>query len=321
LNSYILKIENLCKYFPVKKGLFSREANYVRAVDNLSLSVKRFETLGLIGESGCGKSTLARTILRLIEPTSGNILFNSENLLALDPKEIMKFRQNMQIIYQDPFLSLNPRRTILKTVGEPFIIHGITKGLDLRKRVAELLTSVGLKEEHLYRYPHEFSGGQRQRIGIARALALNPSFLILDEPTSALDVSVQAKIINLFRDIQKKHSLTFLFISHDLSVIKHVSNQVAVMYAGQLLELADNREIFTNPLHPYTQALLSAVASPDLDRKKEKIVLKGQVPSLINPPSGCRFHPRCSYSDSTCSDERPEFKQIKDGHFVACHNE
>lgn len=315
----ILRIENLCKFFPVKKGILSSRVEFVRAVDDISLSMERFETLGLIGESGCGKSTLARTILRLIEPTSGKIFFNGSDLLSLNTKQMKKFRENMQIVYQDPYLSLNPRRTILKTVGEPFIIHGIAKGVQLRKRVLELLEKAGLKEEHLYRYPHEFSGGQRQRIGIARALALNPSFLILDEPTSALDVSVQAKIINLLKKIQAHYSLTYLFISHDLSVIKHTSSRIGVMYAGQLLELSKSRELFSNPLHPYTQALLSAVPIPDPDRRRKKIILKGQVPSLISPPTGCRFHPRCPQAMSICREEKSELKNVSEGHLVACH--
>jgi len=315
----ILRIENLCKFFPVKKGILSSRVEFVRAVDDISLSIERFETLGLIGESGCGKSTLARTILRLIEPTSGKIFFNGSDLLSLNTKQMKKFRKNMQIVYQDPYLSLNPRRTILKTVGEPFIIHGIAKGVQLRKRVLELLEKAGLKEEHLYRYPHEFSGGQRQRIGIARALALNPSFLILDEPTSALDVSVQAKIINLLKKIQVHYSLTYLFISHDLSVIKHTSSRIGVMYAGQLLELSKSRELFSNPLHPYTQALLSAVPIPDPDRRRKKIILKGQVPSLITPPTGCRFHPRCPQAMSICREEKPELKNVSKGHLVGCH--
>jgi len=315
----ILRIENLCKFFPVKKGILSSRVEFVRAVDDISLSIERFETLGLIGESGCGKSTLARTILRLIEPTSGKIFFNGSDLLSLNTKQMKKFRKNMQIVYQDPYLSLNPRRTILKTVGEPFIIHGIAKGVQLRKRVLELLEKAGLKEEHLYRYPHEFSGGQRQRIGIARALALNPSFLILDEPTSALDVSVQAKIINLLKKIQAHYSLTYLFISHDLSVIKHTSSRIGVMYAGQLLELSKSRELFSNPLHPYTQALLSAVPIPDPDRRRKKIILKGQVPSLITPPTGCRFHPRCPQAMSICREEKPELKNVSKGHLVGCH--
>jgi len=319
VSDIILRIESLCKYFPIRKSIFSRQTDFVHAVDNVSLSIERYETLGLIGESGCGKSTLARTILRLIDPSSGKIFFNGTDLLSLSGKNVMKTRRNMQMVYQDPFLSLNPKRTISKTVGEPFIIHRITKKSDLRKRVLDLLENVGLKKEHLYRYPHEFSGGQRQRIGIARALALNPSFLILDEPTSALDVSVQAKIINLMIKIQSDYSLTYLFISHNLSVIKHVSHRIAVMYAGQLVELSKNKDLFANPFHPYTQALLSAVAIPDPERKRKKIVLKGQVPSLVNPPSGCRFHPRCSVQMGICLKDKPEFKEVRDSHFVACH--
>jgi len=319
MTNSILRIENLCKFFPVRKGIFSHKVEFVHAVDNISLSIERFETLGLIGESGCGKSTLARTILRLIEPTSGKIFFNGNDLLSLNTKETKKARQNMQMVSQDPFLSLNPRRTILKTVGEPFIIHGIAKGPELRKRVLELLEKVGLKEEHVHRYPHEFSGGQRQRIGIARALTLNPSFLILDEPTSALDVSVQAKIINLLKKIQAHYSLTYLFISHDLSVVKCISSRIGVMYAGQLLELTETKELFSNPLHPYTQALLSAIPVPDPNRRRKKIILKGQVPSLINPPSGCRFHTRCPQTMSICRKEKPKLKNVSKDHFVACH--
>jgi oligopeptide transport system ATP-binding protein len=319
LADVILSIEDLCKYFSIRQGIFSPKADFVRAVDDVSLSIERYETLGLIGESGCGKSTLARTILRLIEPTSGKIFFNGIDLLSLNGKEALKVRQNMQMVYQDPFLSLNPKRTIIKTVAEPLVIHRIMNKSDLRKRVQDLLEDVGLKKEHLYRYPHEFSGGQRQRIGIARALALNPSFLILDEPTSALDVSVQAKIINLMIKIQSDYSLTYLFVSHDLSVIKHVSHRIAVMYAGQLVELSKNKELFDNPFHPYTRALLSAIAVPDPGKKRKKIVLKGQVPSLVNPPSGCRFHPRCPEQIGICLKDKPEFKEVRDSHFVACH--
>jgi len=257
--------------------------------------------------------------LRLIEPTSGKIFFNGNSLLSLNTREMKKIRQNIQMVYQDPFLSLNPRRTILKTVGEPFVIHKVARGIEIRKQVLGLVKSVGLQEEHLYRYPHEFSGGQRQRIGIARALALNPTFLILDEPTSALDVSVQAKILNLLKKIQAHYSLTYLFISHDLSVIRYMSSRIGVMYAGQLLELAETKELFSNPLNPYTQALLSAVPVPDPNKRRKRIILRGRVPSLINPPAGCRFHPRCSYAMPICRKEKPELKNVSKDHFVACH--
>jgi oligopeptide transport system ATP-binding protein len=316
----ILVIENLSKFFPLKiHGFFNRGKEFVHAVDNISFSITRFETIGMIGESGCGKSTLARTLLRLIEPTSGKIFFNGDDLLSLNKKKMKRVRQNMQIVFQDPFLSLNPRKTIFKIACEPFVIHRIAGTAERKRRVLELIEKVGLQEEHLYRYPHEFSGGQRQRIGIARAIALNPSFVILDEPTSALDVSVQAKILNLLKEIKSHHSLTYLFISHDLGVVKYMSTRIAVMYAGQLLEIAETSELFSNTLHPYTKALFSAVPVPDPSNKRKKIILKGRVPSLINPPSGCRFHPRCIQAMPVCMNELPELKQVSQSHFVACH--
>ena len=315
----ILKIEKLKKYFPIKKGLFTFSKDYVKAVDDVNIHIRHGETFGLVGESGCGKTTLGRVAIQLIPATSGTIYFMGENLTELNKSELRRIRPHMQIVFQDPSSSLNPRMTVKQIVGEPLLINKKLKGEALNKKVLELLYTVGLNEQHLYRYPHEFSGGQKQRIGIARALALNPDFIVLDEPTSALDVSVQAQILNLLKDLQNKFGLTYLFITHDLSVIHYISNRVAIMYAGKIVEVSKTKELFEKQLHPYTEALLSAIPIPDPKVKKKLKPLKGEVPSLINPPSGCRFHPRCTKRMPICSKLEPELREIEEQHFVACH--
>ncbi|MFW5986140.1 MAG: ABC transporter ATP-binding protein [Halanaerobiales bacterium] len=316
----LLEINNLKKYFPVKEGVFRRTVGYVKAVDEVSFFIKEGETLGLVGESGCGKSTTGRTILRLIEATSGEIWFEDKDILSLDKNEMRSMRKEMQIIFQDPYASLNPRMTVADIVGEPLDIHNLVKNKKERnKKVEEILKSVGLGSEHMKRYPHEFSGGQRQRIGVARALAVDPKLIIADEPVSALDVSIQAQVINLMQDLQKDFGLTYLFIAHDLSVVKHISDRIAVMYLGKLVEMADKKELFKNPLHPYSTSLLSAVPVADPSRKKDRIILKGDVPSPVDPPSGCRFHPRCPEAMDICSQKEPEFKDYGDEHYAACH--
>jgi len=316
----LLEIKNLKKYFPVKEGVFRRTVAHVKAVDDISFHIKKGETLGLVGESGCGKSTAGRTILRLLEATEGEIWFEGKNLLDLDKKELREMRKEMQIIFQDPYASLNPRMTVADIVGEPIDIHNLASSKKERNdRVAEILDTVGLGPEYMKRYPHEFSGGQRQRIGVARALAVDPSLIIADEPVSALDVSIQAQVINLLQDLQTDFDLTYLFIAHDLSVVKHISDRVAVMYLGKLVELADKKELFDDPKHPYTQSLLSAIPVADPTYEKERIILEGDVPSPVDPPSGCRFHPRCPYAMDVCSEIEPEFKDYGDGHYAACH--
>jgi oligopeptide/dipeptide ABC transporter ATP-binding protein len=315
----LLEIRNLKKHFPVGEGLFSRGKGAVKAVDGVNLSINEGETLGLVGESGCGKSTLGRTILRLIEPTSGEVNFLGKNLLALSPRELREMRREMQIIFQDPYASLNPRMRVGDIVGEGLEIHKLAKGKAKRDRVMELLRQVGLREDHYDRYPHEFSGGQRQRIGIARALAVNPKFIVCDEPVSSLDVSIQAQIINLLQELQEKMHLTYLFISHDLRVVEHISHRVAIMYLGKVVEIAQSDKIYRDAKHPYTRALLSAVPMPDMNKKKERVVLEGDVPSPVNPPSGCTFHPRCSYREALCSQTEPPLEFSPDGHGVACH--
>ena len=312
----LVDVEDIVKYFPVKGGIFSKVIDQVHAVDKVSFEIKEGETLGLVGESGCGKTTLGRTVLKLIEQNSGKISFNGQDITHIWGKELRDMRKDMQIVFQNPFSSLNPRMTIKRIVGEPLLVNGVAKGEDLRKRVLELLDLVGLKPEHMNRYPHEFSGGQRQRICIARSIALHPKFMVLDEPTSALDVSVQAQILNLLMDLQKKLGMTYLMISHDLSVVKHISNRIAVMYLGKIVEIGDTEEVFKKPLHPYTQALMSAVPIPDPERKTKRIMLAGDVPSPVNPPSGCRFHPRCPHAMERCSKEEPELKDK--GHGVSC---
>jgi oligopeptide/dipeptide ABC transporter ATP-binding protein len=315
----LMEIKDLQKHFPVKGGIFQRVKGFVRAVDGVDLEINRGEVFGLVGESGCGKTTLGRACLRLIEPTRGEVRFEDVDLLNLNLKDMQKMRLNVQMVFQDPFSSLDPRKMIKDIVGEGLVIHDLAKGSELKERVLENLERVGLKKEHLYRYPHEFSGGQRQRIGIARALVLNPKFMILDEPTSALDVSVQAQILNLLLKLQKELGLTYMFISHNLSVIEYMSDRIAVMYVGKIVETGTKVELFENPLHPYTRALFSAIPIPDPDLKHEKIILKGDVPSPLNPPSGCRFHPRCQYAMELCEREEPQSIEVNSGHKVACH--
>ena len=321
----LLEVRGLKKYFPVRRGVFRRIVGWVKAVDDVDFFIQEGETLGLVGESGCGKTTTGRTILRLIEPTAGEILFRSKRLgrvvdiAKMKQREMKPLRREMQIIFQDPYSSLNPRMTVGDIVGEPLVVHRVARGKEKERKVVELLQAVGLKPEHMRRYPHEFSGGQRQRIGIARALALDPQLIVCDEPVSALDVSIQAQVLNLLEDLQDEFHLTYLFIAHDLSVVKHISDRVAVMYLGKIVELAETEELFTHPMHPYTEALLSAVPVPDPDYKKERILLQGDVPSPINPPPGCYFHPRCSYAKEICSKEAPKFVDMGGDHYVACH--
>jgi len=315
----LLEVKDLKKYFPIKGGIFSKTIGYVQAVDGISFALYPGETVGLVGESGCGKSTAARAILRLIEPSGGEVSFEGQDILKLGKKPMRALRRQMQIIFQDPYASLNPRMTVASIVGEPLEIHKIAKGRQKEEKVANILEKVGLRPEHMRRYPHEFSGGQRQRIGIARALALNPKLIIGDEPVSALDVSIQAQVINLLEDLQKEFNLTYLIIAHDLSVVEHISNRVAVMYLGKIVELASDRELYQNPSHPYTEALLSAVPRPDPTIKKQRIILAGDVPSPINPPSGCRFHTRCLYAKADCNTVEPQLQDIGGGHHVACH--
>ena len=315
----LLEVENLKKYFPVKKGILSRTVGEVRAVDGVSFTIKRGETLGLVGESGCGKTTVGRSILRLIEPTAGRVNFNGKNLLELDSEELRNLRASLQIIFQDPFSSLDPRMNVSQIVAEPIRNHTKISKTEIQLRVAYLMERVGLHPEQISRYPHEFSGGQRQRIGIARALALNPLAIICDEPVSALDVSIQAQVINLLARLQEEMQLSYLFIAHDLSVVEHISDRVAVMYLGRIVELATDKALYQNALHPYSQALLSAVPVPDPEIHKKKILLKGDVPSPMNPPAGCTFHTRCPECMDICSQEVPIFKNIGEEHWVACH--
>jgi peptide/nickel transport system ATP-binding protein len=315
----LLSVQHLKKYFPIHRGVFGRVGAHVKAVDDVSFTINKGETFGLVGESGCGKTTAGRAILRLLEPDSGTIRFDGVDLLSLPKQELRKKRRDMQIIFQDPYASLNPRMTIRTIVGEPLAIHRIASGSERSDRVADLLKTVGLDSSVMNRYPHEFSGGQRQRIGIARALALKPRFIVADEPVSALDVSIQAQIINLLADLQQQFGLTYLFISHAIPVIEQISTRIGVMYLGKLVEVGTSRQICTDPKHPYTQALLSAVPIPDPAAKKERIVLKGDVPTPINPPSGCRFHTRCPVAIDRCKTEEPPLRQIADGRDAACH--
>ncbi len=316
----ILEVKELKKYFPIKKGMiFSRIAGNIQAVDGITFSIKKGETFGLVGESGCGKSTVARLILRLLEPTGGSVEFEGQNILSFNSGEMYKLRRNMQIIFQDPYSSLNPRMTVGDIIGELLIIHNMGDRQYRRERVKELLHMVGLSPGYINRYPHEFSGGQRQRIAVARALAVNPGFIIADEPVSALDVSIQAQIINLLQDLQENMGLTYLFISHDLSVVRHISNRIGVMYLGKLMEMAGVEELYGNPLHPYTKALLSSIPVPDPDAKRKRIILEGDVPTPENPPPGCPFNTRCWISQDICREKEPDFTDKGSGHYVACH--
>lgn len=318
MTGFLLEVKGLKKLFPVTRG-WGGEKVFVRAVDGVDLSIPGGETLGLVGESGCGKTTVGRLILRLIEPTEGQILFEGEDLTKLHKKRIHSMRRFLQIIFQDPFASLNPRMTVSEIVGRPMEIHGLIDRSRRDESVAELLSSVGLQREHLGRYPHEFSGGQRQRIGIARALATRPKLIVADEPTSALDVSVQAQILNLMKALQREFGLTYLFISHNMSVIRHISERIAVMYLGKVVEMADKRALFQSPGHPYTKALLAAVPSLNPRKRRGEVLLEGDVPSPVNPPSGCRFHPRCRSASARCLEEEPFFHQVEDGRWIACH--
>ncbi len=315
----LLQVKNLKKYFPITKGIFGRQVGAVKAVDDVTFDVYPNETVGLVGESGCGKTTAGRTLLRLIEPTDGQIIFKGEDITAMDDAALRKARRHMQIIFQDPYSSLNPRMTVDNLIGEAIEFHGVARGKERRAMVEELLERVGLQPAYITRYPHEFSGGQRQRLGIARALALNPDFIVCDESVSALDVSVQAQVINLLQDLQAEFNLSYLFIAHDLSVVRHISDRIAVMYLGQMVEFAARDPLFDQPLHPYTQALLSAIPNADPRRKAKRVILKGDVPSPINPPSGCRFHTRCPACYAPCPSVAPRYIEAAPGHFVRCH--
>ena len=324
-NHVLLQVNNLKKHFPIKQGfVFTKQVGTVRAVDDVSFFIRQGETLGLVGESGCGKTTTGRLVMRAYEPTGGEVWFNDRklgrvNVPALDKQQLAHIRQNMQLIFQDPYSSLNPRMTLLEIVGEPLYVNKVAQGKEMKDRVAELLRVVGLRPEYMGRYPHAFSGGQRQRIGVARALALNPQLIVCDEPVSALDVSVQAQILNLLQELQEKFGLTYLFISHDLSVVEHISNRVAVMYVGKLVEHATTNELYLNPKHPYTEALLSAVPKPDPRIRTEPMILPGEVADPSHPPSGCYFHPRCRYRIDQCVSETPTLQQVAPEHFVSCH--
>jgi oligopeptide/dipeptide ABC transporter ATP-binding protein len=317
-NGNLVEVKKLKKHFPTGEGMFGAGGDTIKAVDDVSFTIRRGETFGLVGESGCGKSTTGRCMLRLIEPTSGEVWFDGQDLLSLDSKELRGLRREMQIIFQDPYSSLNPRMQVGEIIAEPLVIHRVGNRNKRRDRVAELLGLVGLKSEHATRYPHEFSGGQRQRIGIARALALNPKFIVCDEPVSALDVSVQAQVVNLLQDLQERLGLTYLFISHGLSVVEHISTRVGIMYLGKLVEVASSEEIFHNPLHPYTKALLSAIPVPDPDAHRERLPLTGEIPTAISPPSGCRFRTRCPMVEPRCAENEPQLVEVSPGHFVAC---
>ena len=318
----LLHVEGLKKYFPVVQGkLLGRDIKQLRAVDDVSFDIFKGETLGLVGESGCGKSTTGRSILQLYPPTAGKVIYNGTDLVQMPKKQLRAMRQKVQMIFQDPYASLNPRMTVSETIGDPIRIHGLLPKNQIEKRVKELLKMVGLNPAFATRYPHEFSGGQRQRIGIARALALDPELIVCDEPISALDVSIQAQVVNLLEDLQDQLGLTYLFIAHDLSMVRHISSRVAVMYLGVIVEMAERTELYEHPLHPYTKALLSAVPIPDpkVEKKRERIILKGDVPSPIDPPSGCRFRTRCPLAAEICAAERPAFREASPGHYVACH--
>ena len=315
----LIEIRNLTKYFPVRGGLLQRVQGWVKAVDGVSLTIRAGETLGLVGESGCGKTTVGRCLLRLVEPTSGEILFEGRDLLALPGEEMKALRREMQIVFQDPFSSLDPRAKIADSIGEALYVHGVRDSTDRRRKVREAMRLVGLSEDHMRRYPHEFSGGQRQRIGIARALILRPKFVVCDEPVSALDVSIQAQVLNLLRQLQRELGLTLLFIAHNMSVVEHISDRVAVMYLGKIVEIAKRRTLYDMPLHPYTRALLTAIPVPVPGRKRQRTILQGDVPSPLRPPSGCRFHPRCPIAKENCSAEEPALREMDSDHSAACH--
>jgi oligopeptide transport system ATP-binding protein len=319
-NDVLLRVEDLFVHFPIYRGFIRKQVGAVRAVDGISFDIKRGETLGLVGESGSGKSTTGRAVLQLRRPTSGNVHFEGADLVALKGERLRGMRRKMQMIFQDPYASLNPRMTVGEIVGEPLMVHNVGKASEIEEHVKSLLELVKLEPAFISRYPHEFSGGQRQRIGVARALALQPSFIVCDEPISALDVSIQAQVVNLLEELQEQFNLTYLFIAHDLSMVRHISDRVAVMYLGAIMELADRDEIYLRPLHPYTQALLSAIPIPDpiADSKRKRVILQGDIPSPVNPPSGCRFRTRCPIAQDVCAESRPEFREIKPGHFVAC---
>jgi len=320
----LLEVAELKKYFPIKRGFLKRVVGYVKAVDNLSFAIQEGEPLGLVGESGCGKTTAGRSILKAIPPTSGKIIFNDPklgkvNIAELESDDLLKVRRNMRMIFQDPYASLNPRMTLLDIVGAPLRAMNIAAGKELEDRVADMLRRVGLRPEYMRRYPHAFSGGQRQRIGLARALAPNPKFIVCDEPVSALDVSVQAQILNLLQDLQSDLGLTYLFVAHDLSVVAHISDRVAVMYVGKMVELAPTRELYSNPMHPYTEALMSAIPLPNPQKREKRVLLSGEVANPAHPPSGCYFHPRCTYCVDICKTDEPVLREVKPGHFVKCH--
>ena len=315
----LLEVKGLKKYFDVRGGVFNRKVGEVKAVDDVSFTVREGEIVGIVGESGCGKSTLGKSILRLIEPTEGEVLFEGLDITRLSQEDLRKLRCDMQMIFQDPYASLNPRHTVKKIIGEPLLVHGMKSVRERKERVKELLEVVGLSPYHASRYPHQFSGGQRQRIGIARALANHPKLIICDEPVSALDVSVQSQILNLMEDLRNEFNLTYIFISHDLSVVKHISDRVGVMYLGRMVELTEKDKLYDNPKHPYTEALLSAVPMPDPDEKRDRIILEGDLPNPSHPPAGCAFHTRCPYAMDMCKETRPQIKEVEDKHFVACH--
>ncbi len=320
-NEILIEVKNLKKYFVKNKGLIKKQLEITKAVDDVSFYIRKGETLGLVGESGCGKSTTGRTVLRLYEPTAGEILYNGKNIARLSRDQMMPYRKKMQMIFQDPYASLNARMTVSDIIGEPMDIHHLASGKERQEKIYQLLDTVGLNKDHAARYPHEFSGGQRQRIGIARSLAVDPEFIICDEPISALDVSIQAQVVNMLEDLQEERGLTYLFIAHDLSMVKHISDRVGVMYLGSLVEVANSKELYANPVHPYTQALLSSIPIPDPDiaEASNRIVLEGDVPSPVNPPSGCKFRTRCRYAMDICKEVSPALKEVGKEHFAACH--